>query len=348
MRLSARGFLVRRTNLGTFVCPRDLAPVNIFLLIGPCLRDECCHFDRRLSKLIEAELFSRGYNPILYDGLDQILDRNSTVGPRLMSQLLAEFTHFDPKAIVEQNFVSLRLPELARDGKRPIVSFRPLAQGGDVAFDYAHFYTEAVRATVERGRKNAILVLKNPKISFESFDLQAFWNATRTHGLNIVKILHIDDDHTEGVREHILEDLLTRELEDWKTLPPRKRWDSIILRDDIQMRTAAQCLLREGISVPNDIMPVSLVNEGIDLGFGIPVVGIESPLARASSALVDILDIRLGRSTASAPPPVSLHGCIVEVGRQSFVATLNTQSVEPPSSKINAQQKFFEAENHLN
>jgi DNA-binding LacI/PurR family transcriptional regulator len=317
MRLSARGFLARRTNLGTFVCPRDLAPLNIFLLVGPCLRDEWCHFDRRFSKLIEAELFSRGYNPILYDGLDQILDHTSSIGPRLMSQLLADYTHFDPKAIVEQGFVSLRLPELARDGKRPIVSFRPIAQGGDVAFDSAHFYTEAVRATVERGRKNAILVLKNPKISFDSPDLQAFWNASRTHGLNVVKVLHIDDDHTEGVREHALEDLLTQELRDWKKLPPSKRWDSLILRDDIQMRTAAQCLLREGISVPHDIMALSSVNEGVDLEFGIPSVGIEMPLAQAASSLVDILDVRLGQSTDSDPAPVSLQGRIVEVGRQA-------------------------------
>jgi hypothetical protein len=88
-------------------------------------------------------------------------------------------------------------------------------------------------------------------------------------------------------------------------------------------------------------MPVSLVNEGIDLGFGIPVVGIEMPLARAASSLMDILDIRLGRSTAPDPAPVS-HQChIVEVGRQ---AMLCAQRVEPASSNINATQSPFEAE----
>ena len=317
MRLSARGFLARKTNMGTFVNHRDQTPLNVFLLIGPCLRDETCHFDRRLSKLIEAELFSRGYNPIIYDGLDQILDRNSSAGPRLRSQLLTDFAHFDPKAVVEQNFVSLRLPELVRWGKRPIVSYRPLVQGGDVSFDSAHFHAEAVRALAERGRKNAILVVKSPKVSFDSLDLQAFWKATRAHGLNVARILHLDDDRGEEAPEHVLEEVLTRELQDWKKLPPSKRWDSIILRDDILMRAVAQCLLREGIAVPDEILPVSLVNQGIDLAYGVPLVGIETPLPQFASAVVDILDFRLGRSSAPDPAPLQLQGRIVEVGRRN-------------------------------
>ena len=285
MRLSARGFLARKTNMGTFVNHRDQTPLNVFLLIGPCLRDETCHFDRRLSKLIEAELFSRGYNPIIYDGLDQILDRNSSAGPRLRSQLLTDFAH--------------------------------LVQGGDVSFDSAHFHAEAVRALAERGRKNAILVVKSPKVSFDSLDLQAFWKATRAHGLNVARILHLDDDRGEEAPEHVLEEVLTRELQDWKKLPPSKRWDSIILRDDILMRAVAQCLLREGIAVPDEILPVSLVNQGIDLAYGVPLVGIETPLPQFASAVVDILDFRLGRSSAPDPAPLQLQGRIVEVGRRN-------------------------------
>jgi len=320
MRLSARGFLARKTNMGTFVNHRDQAPLNVFLLIGPCLREEICHFDRRLSKLIEAELFSRGYNPIIYDGLDQILDRNSSAGPRLRSQLLTDFAHFDPKAVVEQSFVSLRLPELGRWGKHPIVSYRPFVQGGDVSFDSAHFHAEAVRALAERGRKNAILVVKSPKVSFDSLDLQAFWKATRAHGLNVVKILHLDDDRGEEAPEHVLEELLTKELLDWKKLPPGKRWDSIMLGDDILMRAVAQCLLREGISVPDDILPVSLVNQGVDLAYGVPLVGFETPLPQFASAVVDVLDVRLGRSSAPDPAPLQLQGRIVEIGRRNTVS----------------------------
>lgn len=314
MRLSARGFLVRKTNLGTFVAHRDETPANIFVLVGPCLRDETCHFDRRLSKLIEADLFARGYNPIIYDGLDELLDRTSSVAPRMTRQLLADFEHFDPKAVVEQSFVSLRIPELVRGGKHPIVSFRPLAQGGDVSFDSADFHTQAVKAAVERGCKNTVIVLKNPKVYFDSVDLQAFWKATQTYGLNVEKILHIDDDRGEELPEHVLADVLTRELKEWKKLPPRKRWDSIILRDDILTRAAALCFLREGISIPDEIMPVSLVNEGIDLGYGIPVLGIETPITKIASSMGDILDARLGRSARPDPAPIQTIGRVVEVG----------------------------------
>jgi DNA-binding LacI/PurR family transcriptional regulator len=324
MRLSARGFLARKTNMGTFVTHRDEVPSNVFLLVGPCLRDEVCHFDRRLSKLIEAELFARGYNPIIYDGLDELLDRNSPSASRLSRQLLSDFAHFDPKAVVEQNFVSMRIPELVRDGKRPIVSFRPLAQGGDVSFDSADFYVQAVRAAVERGRKNVILVLKNPKVCFDSVDLQCFWKATHTYGLNVEKIVHIDDDRGEELPEHVLERALTAELKEWKSLPPRKRWDSIILRDDILTRSASHCFLREGISVPDDILPITLVNEDIDLGYGVPVVGVEVPISEIATSLVDILNIRLGRSPGKKDATVLTKGKIVDV-----LHPMTAQPVEP-------------------
>lgn len=335
MRLSARGFLTRKTNLGTFVNERDASPSNVFLLIGPCLREETCHFDRRLSKLIEGELFSRGFNPIIYDGLDQILDRNSSIGPRLARQLMGDLAHFDPRALVEQDFLSLRIPELTQGSRRQVVSFRPVAQGGDVSFDYVDFHRKAVQALVERGRRNVVMVLKNPKVSYDSLYLRAFWEAARERGLNVVKMLHIGDDQDEEAPEDVLGQVLTRELNEWKKLPPRKRWDSMIIGDDVLMRAAALCLLREGISVPDDIMPLSLVNEGIDLAYGIPIVGIEVPLSQMASTLIDVLDVRLGRSSASDPSPVELKGRVVDLGtaalRSSSQGSIAGQS---PSAKM--------------
>jgi len=327
MRLSARGFLTRKTNLGTFVNDRNASPVNVFLLIGPCLREETCHFDRRFSKLIEGELFSRGYNPILYDGLDQILDRNSRIGPRLAGQLLADLAHFDPKALVEQDFLSLHIPELTQGSRRQVVSSRP-AHGSDVCFDYVDFHRQAVHALMERGRRNVVMVLKNHTASYSSLYLRAFWEAARDSGLNVVKMLHIGDDHDEEAPEDVLGMVLTQELKEWKRLPPGKRWDSMIIGDDILMRAAALCLLREGISVPNDIMPLSLVNENIDLAYGIPIVGIEVPLSQMASTLIDALDVRLGRSSASDPTPVEFKGRVVEIGVGSS-RTISGQKARP-------------------
>lgn len=336
MRLSARGFLLRKPNVGTIVAARA-TPSNVFLLIGPCLRDETCHFDRSLSKLIENELFSRGYNPITYDGLDQILDRNSSVGPRLRSQLLGDLAHFDPKAIVEQGFVSMRIPDLVQDRNLPVVAHRPVEQGGDVSFDAPQFYADAVGAVAERGRKNIILVLKNPKVCFESTNLRAFWKAVKDHGVTVSKILHIDDDRDPIPPEQLLTELLTREIQDWKGLPVRKRPDALILMDDILMRAASLCLLREGVSVPGDLLAVSLTNEGIDLGFGVPVIGIEVPMARIAAKLVDILDIRLGRSGGQDPSPVQIPGRIVEAGRPVPALPSAQPGPEPARHTISPQ-----------
>jgi len=338
MRLSARGFLTRKTNLGTFVNERDASPLNVFLLIGPCLREETCHFDRRLSKLIEGELFSRGYNPIIYDGLDQIFDRNSRIGPRLARQLMGDLAHFDPRALVEQEFLSLRIPELTQGSRRQVVSSRPVAQGGDVSFDGVDFHRQAVQALVERGRRNVIMVLKNPTVSYDSLYLQAFWETARECGLNVVKMLHIGDDHDEEAPEDVLGQTLTQELKEWKRLPPRKRWDSMIIGDDILMRAAALCLLREGISVPDDIMPLSLVNEEIDLAYGIPIVGIEVPLSQMASALIDILEVRMGRSSAPDPSPVELRGRVVDLGTSAVRGapdpSFAAKSLESPVSSL--------------
>ena len=312
MRLSARGFLIRKPNVGTIVSPRTAAPSNVFLLIGPCLRDEVCHFDRRLSKLIENELFLRGYNPITYDGLDQILDRHNPVGARLASQLLGDLAHFEPRALVEQGFVSMRIPELVRDRFLPVVAQRPIYQGGDISFDYPQFYTEAVKAIAERGRKNILLVLKNPRVCFESTNLRAFWKAVKDYDLSVSKILHVDDDHGPIPPEQLLTELLTAELHEWKRLPESKRADALIVMDDILMRAVALCLLREGIPVPEGILAVSLINEGLDFGFGVPVVGVQAGLPELATRVVDVLDIRLGRAAGPDPSPVQLPGHVVE------------------------------------
>jgi DNA-binding LacI/PurR family transcriptional regulator len=306
MRLASRGILERKPNLGTIVSARQDATTNVFLLIGPNLRDEICHFDRRLSSIIEEQLHARGYTPIIYDGLNQIFDSNSPASARSINQLLADVTELRPKAIVEQNFITLRVPELIQADSVPIVTFRPLKYGGDVYFDTAHLYAEAARLAVENGRTKAMFVLKGTNIEQDSVNLKAFWESARQHGLTVSKILQVTN--RQATPEQTLEELLTRELQLWKQLPPRKRPDTIIVMDDILMRTAAICLLREGISVPHDLLPVTLRNEGIDLGISVPFVGLETPLTPTVERLVDVLDIRLGRAEGPDPSPLLVRG----------------------------------------
>ena len=308
MRLAARGFLERKPNLGTIVSSRDDSPLNILLLIGPNLREEICHLDRRLSSVIEQELIRRGYTPIIHDGLNQIFDENSPNSARLVNQLLADVTELQPKAIVEQNFVTLRVPELIQGSAIPIVAFRPIKYGGDVYFDTAHLYTEAARIAAQHGRTKAIFVLKGTNIDQDSINLNAFWQSAREHGLTISKILHVRSRHASPTPEQTLEELLTRELQLWKQLPPRKRPDTLIVMDDILMRAAANCLLREGVSAPNDLLVVTLRNEGINLGISVPFVGLETPITAAITRLADVLDIRLGRAEGPDPSPLAVRG----------------------------------------
>ncbi len=101
----------------------------------------------------------------------------------------------------------------------PLFPSVPSRKVGTSPTTSADFYTQAVRAAVEKGSRNTIMVLKNPKVCFDSMDLQAFWKAAQAHGLNVEKILHIDDDRAEERPEVVLTELLTRELREWKNLP---------------------------------------------------------------------------------------------------------------------------------
>lgn len=312
MRLAERGVVERKPNLGTIVSSHNESPSHVFLLIGPNLREEICHLDRRLSSVIELELLQRGYTPVIYDGLNQIFDSNTPSSSRFLHQLLADMAELHPKAIIEQNFVTLRIPELVQDNTIPITSFRPIKYGGDVYFDTAYLYAEAARLAVQHGRTRALFVLKGTNIDQDSINLEAFWKGARQHGLTISKILHINSRLAPLTPEQALEESLTRELQLWKQLPPRKRPDVIIVMDDILMRTAAITMLREGVSA-HDLLTVTLLNEGINLGISVPFIGLETPITATVKKLVDVLDIRLGRAEGPDPSPLLIRNQAAEI-----------------------------------
>ncbi len=302
-RLAARGFVTRRAHYGTVIHRHHAMPENLFLLVGPCLREEACHYDRRLSRLLEEELVTRGYQPLLYDNLNQIFDPQG--GKRLLQQLLNDLAHFAPVALVEQDFSLLRVPTIANAVTQPVVSLGPWAQGCDLSFDYPRFLEEAVRATVEAGGRRALLVLKTPKIQFENEALRAFWEAARAHGLTVVDLLTLED-HRRTALEEEAQALVATALRERRKLPPGKRFDTLIFMDDILARAAALALLREGAA--EEVRIVTLVNEGVEITFGVPVIGIQTPLGALARDAADLLEIRLGRLQQPSPAPLLAPG----------------------------------------
>ncbi len=311
-RLAARGFLTRRTNYGTVVNIRSpkKGQENVFVLFWLDLREEANHFYRRLSRLIEEMLEEKGYNPLIYDQLSRVFAYSSP--ERRRRQLLADLAHFDPLAVIEIDFILLRFPEVGQARRRPTVSFRPINYDADVSIDRCAIYRELIRVTAENGGRRAIIVSKNPSFSVAVDYLEALWDAARVHEVFIEKILCIEGDR-ESALEEATEAAVMKELEIWKQLPPGKRFDTLIFPDDIQMRAASLCLLREGISVPDEIRVVSLVNESIDLSVGVPVCGVGLPISKIAQSLVDILEIRLGRSSLRDPAPVLITPERIEV-----------------------------------
>ncbi len=302
-RLAARGFLTRKTNHGTFVNHRQKTNENVFVLIGADLRAESNHFDRRLSRLIEEKLVERGFNPVLYDDLESIF--TSPHGKRLETQLFNDLAHLDPIAFIEQNFTSLRFPQIGLEKPRTTVSFRPIIHEADVSIDKDALYRNLIIGMAENGGRRAILVLKNPDLLFASGLLKTMWATAREYNVVVEKIVHVHGERRSALEEPT-EEVILRELKEREALPPGKRFDTILFCDDIQMRAASLCLLREGVAVPEEIRIVSMVNEGIDLAVGVPVIKVEIPLSAIAGQLVHLLEIRLKRLPERDPSPINL------------------------------------------
>lgn len=90
-----------------------------------------------------------------------------------------------------------------------------------------------------------------------------------------------------------------------RALPPAKRADSLLVSEDILMRGVSLALLSEQVKIPEELLACSLTNEGVDLQFGMPVIGYENPISEIARQAVSLLTTRILRGKEPQMPIIT-------------------------------------------
>jgi DNA-binding LacI/PurR family transcriptional regulator len=90
-----------------------------------------------------------------------------------------------------------------------------------------------------------------------------------------------------------------------------RRPQALIVGDDVAMRAVALALIQRGVRVPEDLLVMTLANEGVPVLHGIPVARYEFSPAENARVALQLLDRRMNGDPVPERP-VRLPGRIVE------------------------------------
>lgn len=300
-RLSTLGYLERRPRLGTIVRSRKRREMNVMVLVGPDLKKEPNHRDRRLTSCLEKELSAAGYIPHTHDNIIAALGTKGPERERLVTRLLRDFTLYDPAGFIESGIVLKRIHELSAEFERPAVSIKSPHMGGDVASSREAFSKEALKQLAAIRRKRLVWVTKVSGTTPDSYHIDAFWKAMLASPLKCVQVIEVNDQDPGNPPEVVVREKMTQFLRHNRTLLPSKRADCVLVDEDILMRGVSLALLNGHVKVPEELTVCTLINEGIDLQFGIPVIAYTNPVAEVARQAVKLLTARILKEDMATP-----------------------------------------------
>ncbi len=323
-RLSTLGYLERRPRMGTIVRTREKKPLHVLILVGPDLKKEPNHMDRRLTSCLENELTAAGYISHIHDNLTALLAQGGDARTRMVSRLTQDFTMHDPAGVIESSAVFKRMWELSSEFGRPSVAIKSPHTGGDVSGDRIHFLTTALEQLAAAGCKRLLWVTKVTGSYPDSLRLERFWSALAASPLECVRIIEVNDqDPSRNPEVSVCEQMKDFIRQD-HTLPPAKRVDCALVDEDILTRGVSLALLSEQVRVPEELTICSLTNEGVDLHFGVPVISYENPISEIARRSVGLLTARILRKDEAHTP-------ILVPGRIANGASSETSENTPPT-----------------
>lgn len=281
-----------RQGRGTYV-HRDAAQTMVGIVFGMSLSRETAHFYRAVFRGFCSELKDRGHTYRLYDGLrggDGLPLQESDDEFR---QIEADVRRFRFAGLIDFssgiNFGGGRL-----NSSLPRVLYDPLCKHSDVQFDNDHFGRESVDFLIQNGRRRIVY------LGGDDDRFKATLKIARESGLPVPHGVLLPTE-LQGVEfERAVFRLTTQLIEEWKRMPPEERPDAFLCPGDISTRAAALALIHAGISVPDDLVVVSLLNEDVHLHYGIPVVGYEFSPRLIAKEMLDLLEKRI----QGAPEPL--------------------------------------------
>lgn len=310
-RLSTLGYLERRPRMGTIVRAPEKKPLHVLILVGPDLKREPHHMDRRLTSCLENELTAAGYIPHVHDNLTTLHAQGGAARAHMVSRLIQDFTLHDPVGVIESSAVFKRIWELSSEFGRPSVAIKSPHTGGDVSSDRAHFMTAALERLVAAGCKRLLWATKVTGSYPDSLRLERFWDALTAFPLECVRIIEVNDQDPAENPEAMVCEQMKSFIRQNRALPLSKRADCALVDEDILMRGISLALLSEQVKIPEELTICSLTNEGVDLHFGVPVIVYENPISEIARQSVGLLTARILRK-GEARTPILIPGRIDE------------------------------------
>lgn len=292
----------RLPRRGTFVSQSNEAKV-IGIVIGPDLAEESSHYYRALLKALQNEITSqreaRNWNVLAYDGLTPSSQRHGLAKANPYLHLTRDFHHYPFKGLVEIATGVPWIEDLHRRVKLPAVNSL------DIQFDPQAFIKASLERIQKSGRRR-VAYLQTIGLQNDSHH-NHLHHAAQKLGMPCPQMIEIavrgDNHHrAQAVHHQTLEDIRR-----WKRLPARERPEALVVSDDIAMRSVALAILEAGLKVPDELLVVSMANQGVSLYYGIPVIRYEFSTGDQARRLIALLWNRI-LEKADPPLPVRLAG----------------------------------------
>ncbi len=288
--LARKGLVRKELGSGTYVNATKADPI-IGILFGPSLVEESAHFYRALLKALEVEISGMSYTCRSYDGFNRT-DAGAPEDSLPYQQLLR-----DSQSHPVRGFIKVSMADERWDEMKPIKGVSSASHGAtskDVVIDASCFGRKSLELCVKHGCKD-IVYLRN--YMTQQGDLGGLGDAAKRLKAPMPEVVALEDDgRSLDVEGH---DVVARLTEQWKNV--KRRPDAVIVSDDIATRGVAIALIKAGIQVPEEMLLVTLANEGINHHYGLDVVRYYLSSRELAQKLVFVLGQRLKRVKVQVP-----------------------------------------------
>jgi len=295
--LTAAGMLMRSRRRGTFVS-HGVEKGVIGVVIGPSLAEESCHYYRVLLRALEEEISfqqnQRNWAIRSYDGLTS--SRHSATSPEAARcrQLFKDLENYPFKGLIEIAPGASWSDDVRKRTKLPI-SYQP-----EALFDMAAFWRDSIELVRNSGRKRAAFIqIQSPA---DEDMTPTLTELAQQCGLSYAEVVNVLVSGSPHQRAEIVHQQMLQCLKRWRTGAAEHRPQALIVSDDIAMRSVGLALMETSTQIPDEMLVVSMANEGVNLYYGVPVIRYEFSPKEQAHALLELLWSRIMDKEASTLP----------------------------------------------
>ncbi|AHF91699.1 GntR family transcriptional regulator [Opitutaceae bacterium TAV5] len=306
-RLAASGLVDRRQRRGCFVAQGQKL-MNVAVVMESSLSDEPAWFARTLMNHLRLEGSRLGWICRMYDGAWSFRRQEGERVDPVFNQLMTDLSNYSFTGIIDLNSVLQGGNLPVEDHKLPVVHWGVESETPDVLLDYRDFAWQSVRHLASLGRRRIAYVRSFAEAENDRLDdLEGLSAAVRELGLPEPEILQLQVDRGGASFEREGYQRVLQAAPSWSGRADRP--DALIVSDDIAARGVALALVKRQISVPDDIVVLTLANKGINLHYGVPVLRYDVDIKEIASRLLSLL-MRRTLGQPEPPLPVRLKGTL--------------------------------------